>query len=545
MSFGGQNKALVLLITETSVQLMVWQQRVLQLLAQFDTSADDQELFVEQLRLYPQHPVIIVADLIDENFRHDSIVHVGGADREALLKRKLDFAFRNTRYRIGTVIARETEGRKDDRIMLSAISKPERIDIWAKLLLQEKMAVQAATSIAHLINAWLPVEKLESEENLLISKLDADNNLRQTFVKNGRVMFSRLASLTTVPERRLGVEIVQESTQLRQYLERIQFLNYESSLRVQVLSSHPQDQVQVEPYSSELNCFESIDVTEKCAELQIHLREHSLLPSHYLIASILQRRKIENLYAPPSLTRFDDLRSLGRLLLCSAAVVLLLGFGLNVPSVMDQLDKQEQADTIRMQIGPLRSQYEALTQRFPETPVPPREMELIVSTHAVIRQQIISPIDALNLVAESLALSPGLQLTSLDWALEEERFIDTPDEFGNAPLPPESLQNIPADNALTGLILQQRTRIHLVINGEAYSPQSYRDAQDQVSNFINALAANDEVTVVDQQMPIDVRNDISVTATINDSEVRAPFTVELSLAIPHGGASDQVAGVTP
>lgn len=547
MSFGGQNKALVLLITETSAQLLLWQRPALQLLSQFGNGPDEQDLFVEQIRLYPKHPVIIVSDLIDENFRHDTIVHVGGADRDALLKRKLDFAFRNTRYRIGIVIARQADGRKDDRILLSAISKPERIDVWAKLLLQEKMAVQSVTSIAHLLNSWLPLEKLENEENLLVSQLDADNNLRQTFVKNGRVMFSRLASLTTVPERRLGVEILQESTQLRQYLERIQFLSYESPLRIQVLSSHPQGSIELDSYASELNRFEAVDIHDKCAGMQIDVQDSPLLPSHYVIASILQRKKIDNLYAPPSLTRFNDLRSFGKLLWASAAAVLVMGMGLNLPGLLDVFDKREQAATMRTRTAPLRSEYEAHTARFPETPVPPREMELVVDTYRLINRQVLSPLEALNHIATALESSPGLELTSIDWQLVEARFDDSPDQYGNIPVPPPSLNGLPADSALTGAILQERTQLHVSIDGEAYSPQSFREAQDQVTRFISALERAEGVTVTATQMPIDIRTDVSVSAVINDSEVRAPFTLDIDIELPKAEepAPDQLAGAAP
>jgi hypothetical protein len=552
MSFGGQNKALVLLITETAAQLLLWQRPRLELLSRHGASPDDQDLFVEQIRLFPKHPVIIVSDLIDENFRHDSIVHVSGADRDALLKRKLDFAFRNTRYRIGIVIARQADGRKDDRILLSAISKPERIDVWAKLLLQEKMAVQAVTSVAHLLNVWLPLEKLEKEENLLVSKLDADNNLRQTFVKNGRVMFSRLASLTTVPERRLGVEILQESTQLRQYLERIQFLSYESQLRIHVMSSHSRDSIELDSYASDLNRFDTADIREKCAGLQIDVQDNPLLPSHYVIASILQRKRIDNLYAPPSLTRFDDLRSFGKLLLASAAAVLVLGLGLNLPGLMTVFDKREQADTMRTRTAPLRAEYEAHTSRFPETPVPPREMELVVDTFRLIDRQVLSPIAALNHIAAALETSPGLQLTSIGWQLMEADFDTTPDQYGNIPEPPPALTGLPADDQLTGAILQERTQIHVVIDGEAYSPQSFREAQDQVIRFIDALDQVDGVTIASRQMPIDIRTDVSVSAVINDSEVRAPFKLELDIEVPKAEAeepevaeSEQLAGAAP
>lgn len=547
MSFGGQNKALVLLITETSVQLLLWQRPRLELLSRHGAIPDDQDSFVEQIRLYPKHPVIIVSDLIDENFRHDSIVHVSGADRDALLKRKLDFAFRNTRYRIGIVIARQADGRKDDRILLSAISKPERIDVWAKLLLQEKMAVQAVTSVAHLLNAWLPLENLDKEENLLVSKLDAENNLRQTFVKNGRVMFSRLASLTTVPERRLGVEILQESTQLRQYLERIQFLSYESPLRIHILSSHSHGSIELDSYASDLNRFDTVDIKEKSANLQIDVQDNPLLPSHYVIASILQRKSIDNLYAPPSLTRFNDLRSFGKLLLASAAAVLVLGMGLNLPGLMGVFDKREQADNMRARTAPLRSEYESHTARFPETPVPPREMELVVNTYRLIDRQVLSPITVLNHIAIALAASPGLELTSIDWQLAEARFDDTPDEYGNIPEPPPALNGLPPDNELTGAILQERTQLHVIIDGEAYSPQSFRAAQDQVIRFISALDNVEGVSIAARQMPIDIRTDVSVSAIINDSEVRAPFKLELDVEVPKAEAEEpaQMAGAAP
>lgn len=547
MSFGGQSKALVLLITETSAQLLLWQRPRLELLSRHGAGPDDQDLFVAQIRQYPKHPVIIVSDLIDENFRHDSIVHVSGADRDALMNRKLDFAFRNTRYRIGVVIARQSDGRKDDRILLSAISKPERIDVWAKLLLQEKMAVQAVTSVAYLLNAWLPLEKLEKEENLLVSKLDADNNLRQTFVKNGRVMFSRLASLTIVPEQSLGVEILQESTQLRQYLERIQFLSYESPLRIHVLSSYPQGSIELDSYASDLNRFDTVDIQEKSAGLQIDVQENPLLPSHYVIASILQRKSLENIYAPPSLTRFNDLRSFGRLLLASAAAVLVLGVGLNLPGLMTVFDKHEQTDSMRARTAPLRSEYELHRAGFPETPVPPREMELVVDTYRLINLQVLSPITVLNHIAAALEASPGLELTDIDWQLAKAVFDTTPDEYGNIPTPPSTLPDLTLDNELTGAILQELTQLHVIIDGEAYSPQSFREAQDQVLRFIRALENVEGVTIAARQLPIDIRTDVSVSTVINDSEVRAPFKLELDIDVPKSEPPepDQLLGATP
>jgi hypothetical protein len=543
MGFGAQNRALVLLITETTAQLLLWQEQRLRELGVFGSSAGEQELFVDLLRLYPKHPVIIVTDLIDENFRHDTIVHVGGSDREALLKRKLDFAFRNTRYRIGIVTGRQSEGRRDDRVLFSALTKPERIDVWARRLLQERMAVQAVTSIAHLLNRWLPIARLEQEEYLLVSQLDRNNNLRQTFVHRGRVLFSRLASLTVVPERRLAMEILQECIQLRQYLERIQFLRYESHLRILVLSTLPADSIRLEHYSSELNQFETLDISALPESRNIELEHEALLPAHYLIAGVLQRRSIDNVYAPATLRRFEDKRSLGRLLLGSAAAVLLLGLGLNLPGLSAVFDKQEQAAAMSARALPLRRQYEELRSGFPATPLPPREMQLVVDTYRRIEGQLRQPFVALNRIAAALTGMQGLTLTSIDWALVEAETANATNNRGSTAAP--RLQGLPADQTLTAALLQQRTDVRVQINGEAYSPQSFRAAQEQVASFISALEAADGIRVVARQMPIDVRPDVSVSATINDSEVRAPFSLELRLAAPTAQGGGQVAGAQP
>src|SRR5690606_18417935 len=141
------------------------------------------------------------------------------------------------------------------RIMLCALTKPEVVDLWANLLLEERMAIRSVTSIAHLLNLYVPLEGLENEDYLLLSKLDSDRFLRQTFIHKGKVMFSRQASLGNVPERRLGVEILQESVQLRQYLERIHFIPYEKTLTVQILAGASDETIQVRAFSNESHRF--------------------------------------------------------------------------------------------------------------------------------------------------------------------------------------------------------------------------------------------------------------------------------------------------
>src|SRR5687768_9769738 len=155
MIFPGQKHSLILLITDTRVQLLHWRSRELAIVYEYGKTPEDLEAFAEEMRYYQGLPVLVVTDLIEENFRYDTVVHVSGGDQKALLKRKMDFAFRNTPYRRSKVIEREKDGRRDDKILLSAISKPESVDIWVNVLLEQKFAIQTITSVAYILETFV------------------------------------------------------------------------------------------------------------------------------------------------------------------------------------------------------------------------------------------------------------------------------------------------------------------------------------------------------------------------------------------------------
>ena len=54
-------------------------------------------------------PVSLFTDLAEEDFRADTIPHVGTSDREAIVSRKLGQIFRNTPYRYAVLQGREAE----------------------------------------------------------------------------------------------------------------------------------------------------------------------------------------------------------------------------------------------------------------------------------------------------------------------------------------------------------------------------------------------------------------------------------------------------
>ena len=87
-------------------------------------------------------PTHLFVDLAEEDFRLDTVPHVGAGDREAILDRKLAQIFRNTPYRHALLQGRETEGRRDDRVLYTAITNPEVLRPWLDML--ERLEVPLA-----------------------------------------------------------------------------------------------------------------------------------------------------------------------------------------------------------------------------------------------------------------------------------------------------------------------------------------------------------------------------------------------------------------
>jgi hypothetical protein len=531
MNFSGQKHALILVITDTQVQLLHWRAGALSILQVYGKSPEDIEAFAEEISSYHGLPVVVVADFIEENFRYDTVVHVSGRDQQALLKRKMDFAFRNTAYRRSKVIEREAEGRRDDKILLSAISKPESVEAWINVLLEQKFAIQSVTSVAYILETFISLRKKTAGSFFLITNLEHGNNLRQTFFKDGLMLFSRLTTLTGREPTQIGDDIYRETIQLRQYFERIQFLAYDAPLHVEVYVPHNDSMLQLENKSGELNRIQVMD-TNTLAVAKPGDGTGYASPTHYFLSEVLAHKRPANIYAPPANTRFHDLKTLGYQFAFGASMLLLLTFAINIPMAVNIREQWEDRDALQQQIAPLQSQYDALVNNFPAIPAPSQEMELVVLTHEKISQQIHSPVAAMNMISNALASSSGLLLTAINWSLVETP-VDALDEAGglqNIPVP--LLEGLGEDNNMLAYILDKRSHIKIIIEGLASSPSSFREAQDKVSNFVAALSANPGTSVYASRMPTDVRTDISVATMVTDGEIRAPFTLELTLVSP-------------
>lgn len=76
---------------------------------------------------------------MEEAFREETVPHVFAWERRALLRARAARAFPGTRYVHATRPGREPDGRRDDRVPLSAITRAEALAPWLTPMAQREV----------------------------------------------------------------------------------------------------------------------------------------------------------------------------------------------------------------------------------------------------------------------------------------------------------------------------------------------------------------------------------------------------------------------
>ena len=100
---------------------------------QFDEQSTEAER-VAYLCREPQKPLYCLLDSIYEEYRVVVLPHVFGKDRKNLIQRKTRRLFENKSYTYAVMQGRETFGRRDDKLLFTALNNTEVLESWINTL---------------------------------------------------------------------------------------------------------------------------------------------------------------------------------------------------------------------------------------------------------------------------------------------------------------------------------------------------------------------------------------------------------------------------
>ena len=168
-----------------------WNRKKLASACSFESNEEGYRKFRHYLDESAKTTTSLLLDVIEEDFRKGIVPHVIGKDRTAVISRLMDRHYRSSRqYTYSEIQGRQKTGRKDDEVLLAAITNPELVRTWVRIIEECDVPLSGILSLPLVSKSILPVIGAKKGYVLLVTQ-QVNSNLRQTLFKDGKMLSSR------------------------------------------------------------------------------------------------------------------------------------------------------------------------------------------------------------------------------------------------------------------------------------------------------------------------------------------------------------------
>ncbi|MCV6638947.1 hypothetical protein [Candidatus Albibeggiatoa sp. nov. NOAA] len=496
---------------------------VLKEVGRFQNNEADIAAFTQYLHLHFEVPVFIIVDSIHEEYRHITVPHVVGKDRQDLLNHRKQRFFEHTPYSYAAVQGREKQGRGDDKVLFSAITSPELFEPWINLINKYKVPLAGIFSMP-LLSEFLLNYFDAHPYTLLVTHTPRINEhsvqgLRQNFFFEKKLQVSRLVALSEADLSDNYTEsVIKQIIITQRYLGSIRILPPSVELNV-VLLAQP-------TYIDELQTYlQTNDVPEihiklvSCADFMKDEKQLSEMGClHHLAGYYLLQNTPPNHYAKSTDTRYFIYHRL-RLAMYSLSVLFLLSSaGYAALKSVEAWQILKQAQSVEQQVNIHQQQIDKLRALQPDLPADIEIIRTVVNYGRILTEQHISPHNMLVSLSTTLTQNRLVQLDKLSWGatdVEKGLFSQKPRE-----IKPEEKPYI-----IQGL------RINASVESRS---GDYRQALLIYKRFLQDIKQTRQFSeIVEVQPPFDIAA-LSSSADNNPSSKKIAFILDLFIFHQYG-----------
>jgi hypothetical protein len=375
--------------------------------------------FAAYLKESPRAPAYLLLDLVEEEYRRDTIPHVIGQDRQTVIKYRVERAFRETPYWRGVVQGREAEGRRDDRLLISAITNPALVRPWVERLREHKVPLAGIYSLPLVSESLLPVLGAEEGEVLLVS-LQSTGNLRQSYFLDRHLKLSRLAHMPLLAPEGVVETTMDEVEKLRRYLNSLRLLRRDGVLQVYVLAHGPvMEELQRRATTGPSTAYQLVDLADLAEQLGMNpafVTPYSdAVFAHQLLAS-----RPANHYASADETHYYTLHRVRSGLRASSFALLALGVLGGGYRATEGLILERQALRAAEQADFYAARYQEARGDLPPAPVDAGDLKAAVETAEALGHARATPLPLLAVVSRVLDGFPDLQVERVQWRADPD-----------------------------------------------------------------------------------------------------------------------------
>jgi hypothetical protein len=494
----------LLFLSAANCEVCTWQSGELSAPTYFSDNAEGHKQFTAFLQTH-RNPTFLLTDLVEEDFRQETVPHLRGNDRTALIQRKLEQYYRDTLFRQAITLQRSKEGRRDDNMLFSALTNPALITPWLNIMLAHSIALVGIYSIP---NTSAPLVKDIPSDSLLLLSWEKHAGLRQTYFDAKRLRFSRLTSING--NNSFCATAGAEASRTQQYLKNLSLLPSGQALNVAIIC-HSIDRRELESHLSNDDDmhYAYLDIQE----LGRHLGSKTIYldsDATPLFLHLLAAQTPRNHYAAAEHTHSHQLLLIRRSLLWLSAAFITASLLWVAANIKETIALENESKILKEQTSQLSQEIRQIVQRLPSTPVSATDMKTAVLLSRSLNNISPPPQIILDSLAKTLNEFPAIRIDKLSWQTSSGET-----SAASAAAPQGSAAAIiPAQVILLSGALEEFTG-------------DYRAALDHLERFRQALIQRGySVTVL--TLPLDVSPQGSIAADTGDgSNKPAQFSLKI------------------
>ena len=513
-------KKRIFYLTNHQLSVYLWQAGCIEHGPTFAAGEQGVAEFVDYLKTDSTTVSYFLVDIIEEEFHRDTIPHLMGRDRQAILQRKRSQLFRHTPFHITVLQGRENSGRRDDKVLFAGLTNPDVLTMWLSRFEEHKVPLAGIFSMSMLTHRLMKKLGVKSPNALLIAQ-HGDNGLRQTFLNGVDVKISRFSPLSINSDNQYGAQVLNEVYKNQRYLVRLRLLQTNDAMDVFVLTQGERlNQLQtacIDTKNLRYHFIQEQDIARDLGLKQsIPVGHSELLFIHFLA----QTRPTIN-YARSKEKRYYTMELLRKTAMAAGAAFALTSVAWSAANWTEAGQYRDKIDNANREAVAFQAQYEQALAALPATPAQAREMQRAVDIAARIVEQKTNPQLIMIAISKALDSYADISVNDIEW-----QATDNPD-------------SVFAANRQSGQTSMNRTSEYalppmyqVVVLHARLQPfeGDFRYAFNRVEDFVNALRANDKITDVQKlKMPLDVdpRSTLVGTAGVMQEIPTAYFELKI------------------
>lgn len=510
----------VLFVSADKISVYHWDKGKLGNSYLFDIDEAGQENFERYLTESDNTPMMVLVDVIEEEFRQDTIPHVFGADRQALLQRKQSRLFRDAEYVFVQNQGREEEGRRDDRVLFIALTRSETIKPWVELLDKHKIPLKAIISVPLLLESYIKTLPDISDHALFVT-MESISGLRQTFFQNKELKISRLSKLPRFGTEPYAPRVESEVEKIQRYLNSLRLIPNDTSLDVYVVADKAMlDELEKRKVSAPMMKLHYLDVNKLRQTIQDGA-DQAVPFSDQLLLTYLLKTQTKNCYASKKEMRYMRMRNMRYAMNAASIGLLLFSVIYSGISFMGGLTYKQESEAAKNKAAFYQARYDLAREKLPKTPVEPAQIKLAVDAVEKLNEYKSTPYEMMSFIGNALQVYPDIKLDDISWSFSMD--------------PNKGIEAKESEIIATPLVEENQTKYYQISNFNAHIDSfdgNYRDAIAMVKDFAETLRENDATYSVSiESFPLDISSNATLQGNAQATAKKALFSLRAVIGI--------------